>query len=206
MISYPSKLFEDAVNEFSRLPGIGRKSALRMVLHILKQDKIAVERFGNALIKLRNEIVYCNNCHNISETEVCSICADTKRDSGLVCVVENVRDVIAIENTQQYRGLYHVLGGIISPVDGIGPSQLNIETLVYKASTGNINEVIMALATTMEGDTTVFYLSKKLSAYDIKISTIARGVSIGGEIEYTDEVTLGRSIVNRVAYESAPAK
>ncbi len=206
MISYPSKLFEDAVNEFSRLPGIGRKSALRMVLYILKQDKITVERFGNALIKLRNEIVYCKNCHNISETELCSICADTKRDSGLICVVENVRDVIAIENTQQYRGLYHVLGGIVSPVDGIGPSQLNIETLVYKAATGNINEVIMALATTMEGDTTVFYLSKKLSSYNLKISTIARGVSIGGEIEYTDEVTLGRSIVNRVAYENSVVK
>lgn len=161
MISYPSKLFEDAVNEFSRLPGIGRKSALRMVLHILKQDKVSVERFGNALIKLRNEIVYCKNCHNISETELCSICSDSKRDSALVCVVENVRDVIAIENTQQYRGMYHVLGGIISPVDGIGPSQLNIETLVYKAATGSINEVIMALATTMEGDTTVFYLYKK---------------------------------------------
>ena len=206
MISYPSKLFEDAVNEFSRLPGIGRKSALRMVLHILKQDKVSVERFGNALIKLRNEIVYCKNCHNISETELCSICADSKRDSALVCVVENVRDVIAIENTQQYRGRYHVLGGIISPVDGIGPSQLNIETLVYKAATGSINEVIMALATTMEGDTTVFYLYKKLAAYDLKISTIARGVSIGGEIEYADEVTLGRSIVNRVAYENSLIK
>lgn len=206
MISYPSKLFEDAVNEFSRLPGIGRKSALRMVLHILKQDKVSVERFGNALIKLRNEIVYCKNCHNISETELCSICSDSKRDSALVCVVENVRDVIAIENTQQYRGMYHVLGGIISPVDGIGPSQLNIETLVYKAATGSINEVIMALATTMEGDTTVFYLYKKLAAYDLKISTIARGVSIGGEIEYADEVTLGRSIVNRVAYENSLIK
>lgn len=206
MISYPSKLFEDAVNEFSRLPGIGRKSALRMVLHILKQDKPSVERFGNALIKLRNEIVYCKNCHNISETELCSICSDSKRDSALVCVVENVRDVIAIENTQQYRGMYHVLGGIISPVDGIGPSQLNIETLVYKAATGSINEVVMALATTMEGDTTVFYLYKKLAAYDLKISTIARGVSIGGEIEYADEVTLGRSIVNRVAYENSLIK
>ena len=206
MISYPSKLFEDAVNEFSRLPGIGRKSALRMVLHILKQDKIAVDRFGNALIKLRNEIVYCKNCHNFSENESCSICSDSKRDSNLVCVVENVRDVIAIENTLQYRGMYHVLGGIISPVDGIGPSQLNIETLVYKAATGSINEVIMALATTMEGDTTVFYLYKKLAAYDLKISTIARGVSIGGEIEYTDEVTLGRSIVNRVAYENSLIK
>jgi recombination protein RecR len=206
LISYPSKLFEDAVNEFSRLPGIGRKSALRMVLHILKQDKPSVERFGNALIKLRNEIVYCKNCHNISETELCSICSDSKRDSALVCVVENVRDVIAIENTQQYRGMYHVLGGIISPVDGIGPSQLNIETLVYKAATGSINEVVMALATTMEGDTTVFYLYKKLAAYDLKISTIARGVSIGGEIEYADEVTLGRSIVNRVAYENSLIK
>lgn len=206
MITYPSKLFEDAVNEFARLPGIGRKSALRMVLHVLKQDKEAVERFGNALIKLRNEIVYCKNCHNISETEICNICTDTKRDAGLVCVVENVRDVIAIENTQQYRGLYHVLGGIISPMDGIGPSQLNIETLVYKAATGVINEVVMALATTMEGDTTVFYLYKKLAPYNIKISTIARGVSVGGELEYTDEITLGRSIVNRVAYENSLVK
>ncbi|MEO8150437.1 MAG: recombination mediator RecR [Bacteroidia bacterium] len=206
MITYPSKIFEDAVNEFARLPGIGRKSALRMVLHVLKQDKENVERFGNALIKLRNEIVYCKNCHNISETEICNICADTKRDAALVCVVENVRDVIAIENTQQYRGLYHVLGGIISPMDGIGPSQLNIETLVYKAATGTINEVVMALATTMEGDTTVFYLYKKLAPYNINISTIARGVSVGGELEYTDEITLGRSIVNRVAYENSLVK
>lgn len=206
MITYPSKLFEDAVNEFARLPGIGRKSALRMVLHVLKQDKESVERFGNALIKLRNEIIYCKNCHNISETEICNICSDSKRDSGLVCVVENVRDVIAIENTQQFRGLYHVLGGIISPMDGIGPSQLNIETLVYKAATGSINEVVMALATTMEGDTTVFYLYKKLAPYHIKISTIARGVSVGGELEYTDEITLGRSIVNRVAYENSLVK
>ncbi len=206
MITYPSKLFEDAVNEFARLPGIGRKSALRMVLHVLKQDKESVKRFGNALIKLRNEIIYCKNCHNISETEICNICSDSKRDSGLVCVVENVRDVIAIENTQQFRGLYHVLGGIISPMDGIGPSQLNMETLVYKAATGNINEVVMALATTMEGDTTVFYLYKKLAPYNIKISTIARGVSVGGELEYTDEITLGRSIVNRVAYENSLVK
>lgn len=206
MITYPSKLFEDAVNEFARLPGIGRKSALRMVLHVLKQDKESVERFGTALIKLRNEIVYCKNCHNISETELCNICADTKRDAALVCVVENVRDVIAIENTQQYRGLYHVLGGIISPMDGVGPSQLNIETLVYKAATGVVNEVVMALATTMEGDTTVFYLYKKLAPYHIKISTIARGVSVGGELEYTDEITLGRSIVNRVAYENSLAR
>ena len=206
MITYPSKIFEDAVNEFARLPGIGRKSALRMVLHVLKQDRENVERFGNALIRLRNEIVYCKNCHNISETEICNICADTKRDAALVCVVENVRDVIAIENTQQYRGLYHVLGGIISPMDGIGPSQLNIETLVYKAATETINEVVMALATTMEGDTTVFYLFKKLAPYNIKISTIARGVSVGGELEYTDEITLGRSIVNRVAYENSLVK
>lgn len=201
-MNYSSQLFEDAVSEFAKLPGIGRKSALRMVLHMLRQDAGTVERFGKTIIRLRDEIIYCRNCHNISEKDICNICSDSRRDSSLVCVVENVRDVIAVENTQQYRGMYHVLGGIISPMDGIGPSQLNIDTLVYKVASCAINEVVMALATTMEGDTTVFYLYKKLSPYNVKISTIARGVSVGGELEYTDEITLGRSIINRVAYEN----
>lgn len=206
MITYPSKIFEDAVNEFARLPGIGRKSALRMVLFMLKQDVSTVQHFSETIQRLRAEIKYCNHCHNISETEICSICADNKRDKNLLCIVENVRDVIAIENTQQYRGLYHVLGGIISPLDGIGPAQLNIQSLIDKATSGQIKEVVMALATTMEGDTTVFYLYKKLHPLGVSITTIARGVSVGGEIEYADEITLGRSILNRVAYENSITK
>jgi recombination protein RecR len=206
LITYPSKLFEDAVNEFARLPGIGRKSALRMVLFMLKQDVSTVNHFGEIIMRLRNEIKYCSNCHNISETVLCGICSDTKRDPTLLCIVENVRDVLAIENTQQYRGLYHVLGGIISPLDGVGPAQLNIQSLIDKVTTQSVKEVVMALATTMEGDTTVFYLYKKLQPLGISISTIARGVSVGGEIEYTDEVTLGRSILNRVAYENSLIK
>ncbi|MBL7927667.1 MAG: recombination protein RecR [Bacteroidia bacterium] len=206
LITYPSKIFEDAVNEFARLPGIGRKSALRMVLFMLKQDVSTVQHFSETIQRLRAEIKYCNHCHNISETEICSICADNKRDKNLLCIVENVRDVIAIENTQQYRGLYHVLGGIISPLDGIGPAQLNIQSLIDKATSGQIKEVVMALATTMEGDTTVFYLYKKLHPLGVSITTIARGVSVGGEIEYADEITLGRSILNRVAYENSITK
>ena len=202
MITYPSKLFEEAVNEFSRLPGIGRKSALRMVLHLLKFNKEEVNRFGEALINLRQQISYCKNCHNISETEVCNICSDHKRDSELVCVVEDIRDVMAIENTNQFKGVYHVLGGIISPMDGIGPSQLTIESLIQKAEQQKFREVVFALSTTMEGDTTLFYIFKKLKPFDIQITTLARGVAIGGELEYADEVTLGRSIVNRVPYEN----
>lgn len=202
MTTYPSKLFEEAVNEFSRLPGIGRKSALRMVLHLLKFNKEEVNRFGEALIKLRQQISYCKNCHNISETETCNICSDHRRDNEVVCVVEDIRDVMAIENTSQFKGMYHVLGGIISPMDGIGPSQLTIESLINKVEQQKFREVIFALSTTMEGDTTLFYIFKKLKPFDVQITTLARGVAIGGELEYADEVTLGRSIVNRVPYEN----
>lgn len=201
-MNFPSKLIEDAVNEFSRLPGVGRKTALRFVLHLLKQDVQVVNNFGNAFIRLRNELKYCRNCHNISDREMCDICSNTGRDRSLVCVVEDVRDVMAIENTQQFKGVYHVLGGIISPMDGIGPSDLNIETLVAKTAAGEIKEVIMALSTTMEGDTTNFYIYKRLKEFGISITTIARGIAIGDELEYADEVTLGRSIVNRMPYEN----
>lgn len=197
------------MNEFSRLPGIGKRTALRLVLHLLKADPADVEKFGNTFVRLRNEIRYCNQCHNISETEMCSICSDHKRDDSVVCVVEDVRDVIAIENTNQFNGKYHVLGGIISPMDGIGPGELNVESLVHKMAAGTIKEIIMALSATMEGDTTIFYLYKKiiqLNVSDIKFSTIARGVSVGDELEYADEVTLGRSILNRTPYENALVK
>jgi len=203
---YPSKLLEAAVNEFSRLPGVGRKTALRLVLHLLRMPSQEVERFGNSFIKLRNEIQYCKICFNISESETCSICRDPQRDPGLVMVVEDIRDVMAVENTSQYKGLYHILGGILNPMDGIGPAQLNIQGLVQRLETGLVREVIMALSTTMEGDTTVFYLFKKLKPFEVNITTIARGVAIGGELEYADEVTLGRSILNRTPYENALAK
>ena len=201
-MNFPSKLIEDAVNEFSRLPGVGRKTALRFVLHLLKQDISVVNNFGNAFIRLRNELKYCRNCHNISDSEMCDICSNTGRDKSQVCVVEDVRDVMAIENTQQFKGVYHVLGGIISPMDGIGPTDLNIETLVAKTAAGEIKEVIMALSTTMEGDTTNFYIYKRLKEFGISLTTIARGIAIGDELEYADEVTLGRSIVNRTPYEN----
>ncbi len=202
MNTYSSKLLEDAVNELSRLPGIGRKSALRLALHLLKQDNAQVERFGNSIIKMRNEIIYCNRCHNISDSETCEICASPKRDQNTICVVEDIRDVMAIENTSQYLGLYHVLGGIISPMDGIGPHDLNISSLVERVRNGNIKEVVMALSTTIEGDTTNFYIYKQLKNFNIEITTIARGISIGDELEYADEVTLGRSIINRTPYQS----
>lgn len=200
---YPSQLLENAVNEFSKLPGIGRKSALRLVLHLLRQDKEQVEIFGNSLIQLRSEIKHCKICHNISDTEICQICSNTSRNNSVVCVVENIRDVMSIENTQQYNGLYHVLGGIISPMDGIGPGDLEINSLVDRIENTEIIEVILALSTTMEGDTTNFYIFRKLKDFEIKISTLARGVSIGDELEYTDEITLGRSLVNRVPYENS---
>jgi|SRR6185436_4990420 len=206
MNTYSSKLLEDAVNEFAGLPGIGKKTALRLVLSLLKRPVGEIEQFGNAIIRLRSNINYCKSCNNISETEICNICASPKRDKNIICVVEDIRDVLAIENTGQYTGIYHVLGGIINPMEGIGPSQLNIENLVLKATSKTIDEVIMALSTTMEGDTTVFYLYKKLKPYDIKISAIARGVAIGGELEYADEITLGRSIVNRTPYENSLVK
>ena len=199
-MNFPSTLLENAVNEFSKLPGVGRKTALRLVLFLLRQDTSAVETFGNAMITLKREVQYCRTCHNISDTEICQICSTPSRDSQTVCVVENIRDVMAVENTQQFKGLYHVLGGIISPMDGIGPNDLQIESLVERAKSGEIQEVILALSATMEGDTTNFYIFRKLAPYNIKITTIARGVSIGDELEYTDEVTLGRSILNRTNF------
>lgn len=200
---FPSRLLENAVNEFAKLPGIGRKSALRLVLHLLKQDVQDVEIFGNSLIQLRSEIKHCKVCHNISDTDTCNICANPSRNPALICVVENIKDVMSIENTHQFNGLFHVLGGIISPMDGIGPSDLEIESLVRRVSEGNIEEVILALSTTMEGDTTNFFIFKKLKNTTVKISTLARGVSIGDELEYTDEITLGRSIVNRMSFEDS---
>lgn len=198
---FSSILLGNAVKEFSKLPGIGKRTALRLALHLLRQSKEDVENFGNTFIALRNEIQYCNVCHNISDTEVCQICSDTRRDTSTVCVVENINDVLSIENTQQYKGLYHVLGGVISPMDGIGPADLAIDQLIQRAETGNIKEIILALSPTMEGDTTNFYLYKKLAKFAIEISTIAKGVSIGNELEYADEITLGRSIINRTPYK-----
>lgn len=200
---FPSRLLENAVNEFAKLPGIGRKSALRLVLHMLKQDLQDVEIFGNSLIQLRTEIKHCKVCHNISDTDTCSICSNPSRNPSIICVVENIKDVMSIENTQQFKGLYHVLGGIISPMDGIGPSDLEIDSLVNRVNEGNTEEIILALSTTMEGDTTNFFIYKKLKNTEVKISTLARGVSIGDELEYTDEVTLGRSIVNRMNFEES---
>lgn len=200
---YPSRLLENAVNEFSKLPGIGRKSALRLVLHLLRQDAEQVHAFGESLIKLRDEIKHCSICHNISDTETCQICANQSRNKSVICVVENIRDVMSIENTQQFNGLYHVLGGIISPMDGIGPSELEIDSLVERVKSSEVIEIILALSTTMEGDTTNFYIYRKLKDLEVKLSTLARGVSIGDELEYTDEITLGRSLLNRVPYESS---
>ena len=202
-MNFSSKLIEDAVNEFSRLPGVGKKTALRYVLEMLKRDKADAERLALIIQRLKKEVKHCKHCHNITELEVCEICASPKRDSAVLCVVEDIRDVMAIENTGQYRGLYHVLGGIISPMDGVGPSDLTIESLVARASSDTVSEVIMALSTTMEGDTTNFYIYKRLAACRVKISTLARGVSVGDDLEYTDEITLGRSILNRTPYESS---
>jgi recombination protein RecR len=199
--NFPSKLLENAVAEFAKLPGIGRKTALRLVLHMLNQSKEDVHKFGSAITQLRDEIKHCSSCYNISDTEVCDICANLKRDHETICVVESIRDVMSIERTQQYNGIYHVLGGIISPMDGIGPSDLRIAPLLEKAKKENIKEIILALSTTMEGDTTNFYLYKKLNDFDLKITTIARGVSIGDELEYTDEITLGRSILHRTPFD-----
>lgn len=201
-MNFPSKLIEDAVAEFEKLPGIGKKTALRLVLHLLKQDVSSVEQFTHTIEKMRKEIRFCKNCHNISDQEICSICANPKRDSSLVCVVETIRDVIAIESTNQYNGLYHVLGGVISPMEGVGPDDLKIESLVQRCASGKMREVIMALNPTIEGDTTIFYISKKLHGLPVKITSIARGVSFGGELEYVDDVTLARSIVTRMPYES----
>ena len=197
---YPSVLLEKAVSEFAKLPGVGRKTAMRLVLHLLRQDVAAVEAFGNAIITLKREVKYCKVCHNISDTDVCRICSNPQRDASVVCVVENIRDVMAVEATQQFRGLYHVLGGVISPIDGIGPSDLQIDSLVERVQAGGVKEVILALSTTMEGDTTNFYICRKLEKFGVKLSVIARGISVGDELEYADEVTLGRSIVNRTPF------
>jgi len=200
--NFPSKLLENAVNEFAKLPGIGKKTALRLVLHLLKKDILEVQRFSRALTQLREEVKHCRICRNISDADICNICNNPSRDSRTVCVVENIRDVMSIENTQQYRGVYHVLGGIISPMDGIGPADLEIDSLLKRIENGEVDEVIFALSTTMEGDSTNFYIFKKIKGGNVKITTLARGVSIGDEIEYTDEVTLGRSIVNRMLFEN----
>lgn len=199
--TYSSKLLEEAVEEFATLPGIGRKTALRLVLHLLKQDDKEVEHFGNTILRMKQEIISCKVCHNISDSEVCHICSDPYRDKSTICVVESIRDVMSVENTQQFMGTYHVLGGIISPMDGVGPADLTIESLEGKARTGQCKEVILALSTTMEGDTTNFYIYRKLSPFAVTISTLARGVAIGDDLEYADEVTLGRSILNRTSFE-----
>lgn len=198
---FASSLLENAVSEFAKLPGIGRKTALRLALHLLKQDKERAHSLGEAVIKMRDEIQYCRVCHNISESEVCPICSDPTRETSTVCVVENVKDVMSIENTHQHHGLYHVLGGLISPIDGIGPQDIEIDSLVERVKAGGIAEVILALSATMEGDTTNFYIFRKLAPYpEVRITMLARGVSVGNEIEYTDELTLGRSIQNRMLF------
>ena len=197
---YPSQLLEKAVQEFSKLPGIGRKTALRLVLYQLRQDPEEVQAFVEAIAKMKLEVHYCRHCHNISDSDLCPICADPRRDASTVCVVETIRDVMAVENTQQYHGLYHVLGGVISPMDGIGPADLEIDSLVQRVEQGDIREVILALSSTMEGDTTNFYIYRKLAPYDVKLTIIARGIPVGDELEYADEVTLGRSILNRTPF------
>ncbi|MFN0292010.1 recombination mediator RecR [Pedobacter helvus] len=205
-MNFSSKLLEDAVNEFGKLPGIGQKTALRLVLYLLNKEQSEVAQFGNTLIKLKSEIKNCVVCHNISDFDTCSICTAVKREKEVICVVEDTRDVMAIENTNQYFGVYHVLGGLISPMDGIGPSDLHVETLVERVKNGDVKEIILALSANMEGDTTLFYLHKKLKDFNIPITTIARGIAFGGELEYADEVTLGRSIVTRVPYENTLIK
>lgn len=205
-MKYSSKLIADAVAEFTKLPGIGEKTALRLVLHLLKQDNEKVKFFGDTVAKMRSEIKFCRHCHNVSDHEICEICDNSHRDQSTLCLVESIRDVIAIENTGIYRGVYHVLGGIISPIDGVGPEKLNIDSLVERIKSGSVKEVIMAISPTIEGDTTIFYVSKKLRDYPVKITSIARGVSFGGELEYTDEMTLARSIATRLPYENTLVK
>ena len=203
MIDYSSKLLENAVDEMSRFPGIGKRSALRLILHLLNQPEDQTVDLAQALIKLRTEIKFCKSCHNISDSELCDICKSPKRQKEIICVVEDIRDVLAIENTQQFSGLYHVLGGKINPMDGIGPQHLNIKTLVDKVKAGQIEEIIFALSSTMEGDTTNFYIFKQIQNYEVKTSSIARGISVGDELEFADEVTLGRSIINRQPFEES---
>jgi recombination protein RecR len=202
-MEFSSKLIEKAVNEMSQLPGIGKRTALRLVLHLLKQPKEQVTFLAQALVSMREEIKYCNSCHNISDSVTCEICANKNRNHQIICVVEDIRDVIAIENTGQFRGIYHVLGGKISPIDGVGPSQLNIVSLVEKVKSGEVSEIIFALSSTMEGDTTNFYIYRQIADADIIVSTIARGIAVGDELEYADEVTLGRSILQRVPFEKS---
>ena len=201
---FSSQLLDNAVDELAKLPGVGRKTALRLALHLLRQTPEAVDTFAQAVTHLRHDVKYCQVCHNISDTEVCPICAHTRRDPHTICVVENIRDVMAVENTQQYNGRYHVLGGVISPMDGIGPADLAIDSLIQRVMAGDINEVILALSPTMEGDTTNFYISRKLAPYPVRLSVIARGISVGDELEYTDEVTLGRAILNRTVLQANP--
>lgn len=201
MERYPSVLLARATDELGKLPGVGPRTALRLALHLLKQPVASVDSFTDAISKLRHDIKYCRICHNISDTDVCPICSDEQRDHSTICVVENVQDIMAIENTQAYHGLYHVLGGIISPMDGIGPGDIEIDSLVSRVAAGGIKEVILALSSTMEGDTTNFYITRQLKPFNIKQTVIARGISVGNELEYTDEVTLGRSIVNRTPIE-----
>lgn len=200
---FSSALLEEAVTELSRLPGIGRKTALRLALHILRQDESAGVRLGEAIIKMRREIKYCRVCHNISETDLCPICANISRDPSTICVVENVKDVLSVERTGQFRGVYHVLNGLISPMDGVGPEQLSISSLVDRVNEGGVNEIILALSATMEGDTTNFYIYRQLSRTGVKITQLARGVSVGNELEYTDEITLGRSLLNRTPFSDS---
>ena len=202
-MEFSSKLLEKAVNEMAQLPGIGKRTALRLVLHLLKQPKEQTAFLSQALVTMREEIKFCESCHNISDSSICEICSNSKRNQQIICVVEDVRDVMAIENTAQFRGIYHVLGGKISPIDGIGPSQLKINTLVEKVNSGNVQELIFALSSTMEGDTTNFYIYKQVKDFGIITSTIARGISVGDELEYADEVTLGRSLINRIPFENA---
>lgn len=200
---YPSVLLENAVNELASLPGVGRKTALRLALYMLRREPAYTEGFASALLSLRREVKYCKVCHNICDDELCAICSDPRRDQSTVCVVENVKEVMAVENTGQFQGVYHVLGGILSPVDGIGPSDLQLDSLVQRVAAGEVKEVILALSTTMEGETTNFFIYRKLQPYDVKVTVIARGVSIGDEIEYADEITLGRSIVSRTNFNDS---
>jgi recombination protein RecR len=201
-MNFSSKLIEEAVEAFASLPGIGKKTALRLVLHLIKQDVDKSEEFANAIVNMRKHIKTCKQCHNISDSDICSICTDTRRDHAVICVVENIRDLMAIEDTGQFRGAYHVLGGVISPIEGISPYDLNIESLLDRIEKGEAKELIMAISPTIEGDTTIFYISKQLKDKDIKVSSIARGVSFGGELEYADELTLGRSILTRTPYQT----
>ena len=205
-MNFPSKLVENAVNQLSRLPGIGKRSALRLVLHMLKQEKNSVEQFGDSFIQLINRINYCSACYTISDLNICEICASEKRDKSIICIVEDIRVMMAIENTMQFKGVYHVLGGLISPMDGVGPNDLRIEQLISKVENGKVNEVIFALSTTMEGDTTNYYLFRRLKDSAIKISSIARGIAIGDELEYTDELTLGTALSSRMPYENSLVK